>query len=52
MQKQKLVYEAPQADALVIRVEGMVCTSPDYSPNGLQQGNVTNGGGAFDGWDD
>ena len=48
----KQTYEAPEAETLVVRFEGVVCTSPGYSPNGLQQGNINNGGGAFDDWDD
>ena len=52
MNKQKLTYLSPETETLVVRFEGVVCTSPDYSPNGLQQGNINNGGGAFDDWDD
>lgn len=53
MKKEKLVYVSPETDSLVVRFEGMVCTSPGYSANGLQQGNIVNpGSGVFDDWDD
>jgi len=53
MNKQKQTYEAPAAETLVVRFEGVICTSPAVGANGLQGGNVINGGSAgFDGWDD
>ena len=37
MKKKKLIYEAPEAEILVVRFEGMVCTSP----NGTNSENRT-----------
>ena len=48
----KQTYEAPVVQSLVVRFEGVVCTSPGVGANGLQGGNVVTGGGAFDDWDD
>ena len=43
MNKMKSLYEAPTTDVLVVRFEGMVCTSPGsgYSRSG-GAGNVMN----------
>jgi len=30
----KQTYEAPEAEALVVRFEGVVCTSPNYGVQG------------------
>ena len=48
----KQLYEQPTTKTLVVRFGGMICQSPGYSPNGLQKGNIINGGGSFDEWDD
>ena len=37
MNKKKSLYEAPTTDVLVVRFEGMVCTSP----NGTNSSNRT-----------
>lgn len=37
MTKKKLAYEAPKTESLVVRFEGMVCTSP----NGTNSSNRT-----------
>ena len=34
MNKEKQTYEAPEAETLVVRFEGMVCTSPNYGVQG------------------
>ncbi len=52
MNKQKLTYLSPTTETLVVRFEGVVCTSPGVGANGLQGGNVVTGGGDFDDWDD
>lgn len=33
MKKKKMAYEAPKTETLVVRFEGMVCTSPWNSKN-------------------
>ena len=34
MTKEKQLYVSPETEALVIRFEGMVCTSPNYGVQG------------------
>ena len=34
MNKEKQTYEAPEAETLVVRFEGVVCTSPNYGVQG------------------
>ena len=41
MNKEKLTYVSPETETLVVRFEGMVCTSPGV-PGG--QDNLINGG--------
>ena len=53
MNKEKQTYLSPETETLVVRFEGMVCTSPTVGANGLQGGNVINGSDSgFSGWDD
>ena len=53
MKKEKLTYLSPETEALVVRFEGVICTSPGVGANGLQGGNVISGSDVgFDGWDD
>ena len=52
MNKEKQTYLSPETETLVVRFEGVVCTSPGVGANGLQGGNVVTGGGAFNDWDD
>ena len=49
--KQKQIYVSPETETLVVRFEGMVCSSPGYSANGLQKGHVVDSDD-FDEWDD
>ena len=53
MTKKKLAYEAPKTESLVVRFEGMVCTSPGtLQVNGTRKGNVLDSGSnGFDDWD-
>ena len=49
MNKTKSLYEAPTTDVLVVRFEGMVCTSP--GARGVA-GNVFDGSNTYDYEDD
>ena len=53
MNKEKLTYVSPETETLVVRFEGMVCTSPGpLQANGTRQGNVLDSGSnGFDDWD-
>ena len=52
MINEKQTYLSPETETLVVRFEGVVCTSPGIGANGIQGGTINNGGGAFDDWDD
>ena len=52
MGKTKLRYEVPEAETFVVRFEGVLCSSPAYSANGLQKGKIVNPDDYFDEWDD
>lgn len=39
MTKKKLAYEAPKTESLVVRFEGLVCTSPNYGGQGAAGAN-------------
>ena len=49
MKKERIKYEAPTAETLVVRFEGVVCES-----NGIQQSNAVTASqqGWNDGWDE
>ena len=48
----KQTYEAPEAETLVVRFEGFICSSPgDVQANGTTRGNVLDPGNyGFTGW--
>ena len=50
----KQTYTSPEVQVFVVQIEDCVLTvpSPAVGANGLQGGNIVNGGGAFDDWDD
>lgn len=50
MTKEKLVYTSPEVDALVIRFEGVICTSQTGSSSFGENGNITDLSGVDWGW--
>ena len=53
MNKEKQTYLSPETETLVIRFEGVICGSPVYNANGLQQGNIIDSNTrGFSNWDD
>ena len=52
MKKQKQLYVSPETETLVVRFEGVVCSSPGIGANGIQSGTLNDGDGEFDDWDD
>ena len=36
MNKQKQTYLSPETETLVVRFEGVICNSPDYSGQGTE----------------
>ena len=43
MSKNKLIYEAPEAETLVVRFEGNFCGTGDFTKQGTEEGNDRDG---------